>query len=923
MFFQTFSQTEGLDKIKTIGLSLVNLLEVVIGVLVSLAFLFFFYSVLKFIATNDTTKKAKSFGNVIWGLVVIFILVSIWGIIAVSQSLTIGKNVFLSPDAFVSTVTDAANIQEEITDEINTKTGSETLISSNTLFECELSRIHEAIAGGFEDNFHNTGEFLLKQSGKVTGMGEGPGIERLIGKTISDACKGIGGEQNIIKQIFEYIDENIEPDQLSDLDNTLVSVITQGIQSGFVNFQVLAKQLVYSANTDKLEFTIATTRPMSGGADKPSEVRCISSEGGIISLEIIDDEEGYGFKNDNIRYDGRLDVDHLVDGEVYRDCSIDVKEDVGDSNRNPVVLSNIVLGSFRKGTGLPDIFSDNTPNCHTRVGLTSLTDDFENKVPSREILGSDVIYTFETQRIKGDDHFCTLDLINLSNSQNEIYIDGSPGEENSDRKVKFTSVFQKMMLNGYRLDKRDDYTHVIVGGGNLQTGKKEFQCGISQDKEVCAENLQAGISVNKTYERICSQVVGVTVDKEENSVEQTWLSDYWDYCVYREKSFNDREIMPNNSIQIVGQANLNNVGYVHIQGNYAYVTASVSNSLTVIDISDPDNPTRKGTIQDNINLDGAQNVYVQGNYAYVAVHNTDRLTVIDISDPNNPILIESISDSNLDAAWNIYIQGNHAYVVSRSANSLTVIDISDPTNPTLRGSIQDRTNLRFPNGIHVQENYAYVVAFDANSLTVIDISDPTNPTLRGLIKSDMYLKGPSDVYVRGDYAYVTAGNSLTIINISDPTNPTLRGSISDSNLDGAQTTYIQGNHAYVAAFKRGGLVAVDISNPNNPIIRSSINHTNLDGVQDVYVQGNYAYATSSRANRLVVMDISNIQNTFSLNDSVIETSEFNRLIDKLIIEDITKDELEEYLFDCIVIKQFQGRTISSMWNVCLREKGIN
>ena len=59
----------------------------------------------------------------------------------------------------------------------------------------------------------------------------------------------------------------------------------------------------------------------------------------------------------------------------------------------------------------------------------------------------------------------------------------------------------------------------------------------------------------------------------------------------------------------------------------------------MIDISDPTNPSRRGSIDrwtGSLELDGAISVFVQGNYAYVAADADDGLQVIDISDPTNP-----------------------------------------------------------------------------------------------------------------------------------------------------------------------------------------------------------------------------------------------------------------------------------------------
>ena len=77
---------------------------------------------------------------------------------------------------------------------------------------------------------------------------------------------------------------------------------------------------------------------------------------------------------------------------------------------------------------------------------------------------------------------------------------------------------------------------------------------------------------------------------------------------------------------------MNGATAVAVQGNYAYVCAYTSNSLVVIDISDPTNPTSVGSIAGTTELlNGALAVAVQGNYAYVCGHTSDSLVVIELN----------------------------------------------------------------------------------------------------------------------------------------------------------------------------------------------------------------------------------------------------------------------------------------------------
>jgi hypothetical protein len=150
-------------------------------------------------------------------------------------------------------------------------------------------------------------------------------------------------------------------------------------------------------------------------------------------------------------------------------------------------------------------------------------------------------------------------------------------------------------------------------------------------------------------------------------------------------------------------------------------------------------------------------VQVVGNYAYVADFNSG-LQIIDISNPTNPTRKGSYDTSGYAAG--VQVVGNYAYVAD-SDSGLQIIDISNPTTPTRKGSY-DTSGWAF--GVQVVGNYAYVADYDSG-LQIIDISNPTTPTLKGNYNTSGYARG---VQVVGNYAYVADDeDGLKIINVSE------------------------------------------------------------------------------------------------------------------------------------------------------------
>jgi len=311
----------------------------------------------------------------------------------------------------------------------------------------------------------------------------------------------------------------------------------------------------------------------------------------------------------------------------------------------------------------------------------------------------------------------------------------------------------------------------------------------------------------------------------------------------------------------VNSSSLWTTSSVFVSGGYAYVTADVNNSLTIINISDKDNPIQIGWIT-NTSLNGAYDVSVSGNYAFVVASANDSLTIINVSDKTSPTQIGYITNqSSMDLPYSVYVLGDYAYMTAWNNDALTIINVSDKTSPTQTGSLTNATSLSSAINIHVIGDYAYVASYDGNSLTVINISDKTNPTQIGYISNASSLDNILGIYVSGDYAYgaTSTNDSLTIIDISDKTNPTQTSSLSNSSsLDDARSVYVSGDYAFVTSFNDDALTIINVSDKSNPTQIGFLKNTSsLNQAQSVYISGNYAFVASYVDKTLTILDIGN------------------------------------------------------------------
>jgi hypothetical protein len=320
---------------------------------------------------------------------------------------------------------------------------------------------------------------------------------------------------------------------------------------------------------------------------------------------------------------------------------------------------------------------------------------------------------------------------------------------------------------------------------------------------------------------------------------------------------------------IRGEDRLYYPNQIAANNNYAYIVNNKGYSLSIFDISDPQQTkfvkslSSYTTIETDNFFDFISAVAVNGKYAYVTVRNG--LRIVDISNPTNPILIGRLDDSNfISAAFKpIAIQGRYAYIVNTTSGPTTghllVVDIANPKKPSLVANYNAGTGFTVFSYLAVSGKYAYVTSLPAGAIFIIDISNPAAPALTGKYVDTTNMLGAGYFAVRGRYAYIVSGsrNSLVVVDISNPAVPTLAGKLIDAtNLAGASKMALAGNYAYTTI--TGGIAVVNISNPALPKFVGKITGGDyLNSLQNIAVNGDYAYVVSNFANSFSVINLHN------------------------------------------------------------------
>ncbi len=347
---------------------------------------------------------------------------------------------------------------------------------------------------------------------------------------------------------------------------------------------------------------------------------------------------------------------------------------------------------------------------------------------------------------------------------------------------------------------------------------------------------------------------------------------------------------PDGISEISKGGSIPNMGYpwgLHVVGDYAYVVSPTYQSLSIIDISDPENPLGLSELtSSDLGIDfRAHDIFVSSGYAYCSLQDSG-LAVIDISNPLTPYLVGLVNSSDpdissFDSTYTFYVSGKYAYLGDTTYDNgfhgaFGVVDISDPSNPDaiamVNSSDSNITHMKLPQKIKVSGGYAYVVSggYGGGSLAIINITDPAQPDAVSEIINGTDPDCPNwgslyNLDIRGNLAYVVDRynvGGLSVVDISDKSNPDCIGYVNTSDPDFSLTYceagYPVGDFYYMVG--RNGVALIDISDPMNPdvvdqLLGSNDPNVSLNQPQDIQVVGNYAYTVNYQGHSFSVIKL--------------------------------------------------------------------
>ncbi len=356
-----------------------------------------------------------------------------------------------------------------------------------------------------------------------------------------------------------------------------------------------------------------------------------------------------------------------------------------------------------------------------------------------------------------------------------------------------------------------------------------------------------------------------------------------DFSDLRLQGFTDRGNTTDNSIIITattpthvasvvdaGAMELVGATEIEVVDNFAYVTASIDDGVSIFNVADPSKPVHVGSISDDgtTRLDGAYGIEVSGKYAYITSGVEDGMEILDISNRETPVHVGSLTKGDVDPR-KLAVVDNYAYIPYFTGDSLDVVNISDPANPAIVGSIADASGpnvvLDGASAVVVHGKYAYVAAYTEGGLEILDISEPSNPTHVGYVTSTL-MAGAIDIYVNDNYAFITGNDAdtLTIVDISRPSAPSIKGTITDTVQANFLMTQpvgvtVSGNYAFVVSNADNAVNVIDISSPATPVFIASIQDAgamSLGGAFYITQRNKYLYVAGYDDDGFTILETS-------------------------------------------------------------------
>ncbi len=254
------------------------------------------------------------------------------------------------------------------------------------------------------------------------------------------------------------------------------------------------------------------------------------------------------------------------------------------------------------------------------------------------------------------------------------------------------------------------------------------------------------------------------------------------------------------SAQKVGSIQVNSAQSVYYSNGYLYVACENGEGLKIIDVSNSTSPVLTGAYDANSFLQ----VIVEGTNAYLRKNNV--LTILNISDPANPTFVNSKTLTNISASVKFTdVVNDKIYYVDNGIFGIIDAGTLNISQKYLSALSSD----------WVASDNTTLVVYDKTNYYFHSLEDVYNPKAYAVLAAEFE---PVDFVINGTDFYVTDATHLSIYNTENLTTPS-----TNFNYFGTYSAFkvandfaVVGEYKYEGSIKNYYFEIIDLTDKSNP-----------------------------------------------------------------------------------------------------------